>query len=44
MEIGDHWGMIRKVFNEAYQSCYHFAVATATRVGRHMSRPSVAFF
>ena len=33
MEIGDNWGMIREVFNEAYKSCFHFAVATVNKDG-----------
>ena len=28
MEIGDRWEMIRRVFDEAYKSCFHFAVAS----------------
>ena len=33
MEIGNRWEMIRKVFDEAYKSCYHFAVATVNEDG-----------
>ena len=28
MEIGDHWNEIQKIFDDAYKSCFHFAVAT----------------
>lgn len=38
MEIGDRWGMIRKVFDEAYKSCFHFAVASVNEDGSpHMT-------
>ena len=33
MEIGKHWGTIRSVFDEAYESCLHFAVATVNEDG-----------
>jgi uncharacterized protein len=33
MEIGDNWEMIRKVFDEAYKSCFHFAVASVNQDG-----------
>jgi hypothetical protein len=33
MEIGDNWEMIRKVFDEAYKSCFHFAVASVNTDG-----------
>ncbi len=33
MEIGDNWEMIRQVFDEAYKSCSHFAVATVNKDG-----------
>ncbi len=33
MEIGDRWGMISKVFDEAYKSCFHFAIATVNEDG-----------
>jgi len=33
MEIGDNWEMIRKVFDEAYKSCFHFAVASVNKDG-----------
>jgi len=28
LKIGNHWETIRAVFEEAYKSCFHFAVAT----------------
>ena len=35
MEIGDRWEMIRKVFDEAYKSCYPLRRGHAsTRMGR----------
>jgi len=33
MEIGNHWETIRAVFDEAYKSCLHFAVATVNEDG-----------
>jgi uncharacterized protein len=33
MGIGDHWETIRAVFDEAYKSCVHFAVATVNEDG-----------
>ncbi|MBN1375673.1 MAG: pyridoxamine 5'-phosphate oxidase family protein [Dehalococcoidia bacterium] len=33
MEIGDNWTTIRKVFDEAYKSCFHFAVASVNSDG-----------
>jgi hypothetical protein len=33
MEIGTHWDEIRKIFEEAYKSCFHFAVATVNPDG-----------
>ncbi len=33
MEISKHWGTIRSVFDEAYKSCLHFAVATVNEDG-----------
>jgi hypothetical protein len=33
MEIGDHWEDIRKVFDEAYKSCLHYAVASVNADG-----------
>lgn len=33
MQIGDHWGTIKEVFEEAYKSCFHFAVATVDEDG-----------
>jgi uncharacterized protein len=33
MEIGDHWEEIRAVFEEAFKSCSHFAVATVNEDG-----------
>ena len=38
MEIGDNWGTIRKVFDEAYKSCFHFAVATVNKDARDTDR------
>src|SRR4030043_2255895 len=33
MEIDNHWETIRAVFEEAYKSCSHFAVATINEDG-----------
>jgi len=33
MEIGNHWETIKSVFDEAYKSCLHFAVATVKEDG-----------
>ncbi len=33
MEIGQRWDTICRVFDEAYKSCYHFAVATVNEDG-----------
>lgn len=33
MEIGKHWKTILSIFNEAYKSCLHFAVATVNEDG-----------
>ena len=33
MEIGKHWETIRSVFDEAFKSCMHFAVATVNEDG-----------
>lgn len=33
MEIGNNWETIRKIFDEAYKSCFHFAVATVNPDG-----------
>jgi hypothetical protein len=33
MEIGKHWETIRAIFEEAYKSCVHFAVATVNEDG-----------
>ncbi len=33
MEIGEYWETIRAVFEEAYKSCFHFAVATVNPDG-----------
>ena len=33
MEIGSNWETIRAVFEEAYKSCVHFAVATVNEDG-----------
>src|SRR4030042_241584 len=33
MEIGKHWKTIRAIFEEAYKSCSHFAVATVNEDG-----------
>jgi hypothetical protein len=33
MEIGNHWDEIRKIFEEAYKSCFHYAVATVNPDG-----------
>ena len=33
MDIGNHWEAIRKVFDEAYKSCFHYAVASVNSDG-----------
>jgi predicted pyridoxine 5'-phosphate oxidase superfamily flavin-nucleotide-binding protein len=33
MEIGKHWETIRTIFEEAYKSCSHFAIATVNEDG-----------
>jgi len=33
MEIRNHWDEIRKIFEEAYKSCFHYAVATVNPDG-----------
>jgi len=33
MEIGNRWPEILKIFDDAYKSCFHFAVATVNRDG-----------
>jgi uncharacterized protein len=33
MEIGNRWEEIRNVFNEAYKSCFHYAVASVNKDG-----------
>jgi uncharacterized protein len=33
MKIGKHWEMIKTIFEEAYKSCSHFAVATVNEDG-----------
>ena len=33
MEIGNHWNEILKIFDEAYNSCFHYAVATVNADG-----------
>ena len=33
MEIGTHWDTIRNIFEEAFKSCTHFAVATVNEDG-----------
>jgi len=33
MEIGDRWPEIQKIFDDAYKSCFHFAVATVNPDG-----------
>jgi pyridoxine/pyridoxamine 5'-phosphate oxidase len=33
MEIGKHWETIRNIFDEAFKSCAHFAVATVNEDG-----------
>jgi len=33
MEIGNHWDEILKIFDEAYKSCFHYAVATVNPDG-----------
>jgi uncharacterized protein len=33
MEIGNHWGTIREVFEDGFKSCFNFAVASVGRDG-----------
>ena len=33
MQIGKHWQTIRALFEQAYQSCLHFAIATVNEDG-----------
>jgi uncharacterized protein len=33
MEIGNHWGTIKKVFEDGFKSCFNFAVASVGRDG-----------
>jgi hypothetical protein len=44
MEIGNHWGTIRKIFEEAYKSCMHFAIATVNEDGSPHVTPIGALF
>ena len=44
MEIGNHWAKIREIFEEAYKSCLHFAVATVNEDGSPHVTPIGALF
>jgi uncharacterized protein len=44
MEISNHWEAIRSVFEEAYKSCIHFAVATVNEDGTPHVTPIGALF
>jgi len=44
MKIDNHWGEIRKIFEEAYKSCMHFAIATVNEDGSPHVTPIGALF
>lgn len=44
MEIGDNWTTIRQVFDEAFKSCFHFAVASVNSDGSPHITPIGALF
>ena len=44
MEIGNHWATIRGVFEEAYKSCLHFAMASVNEDGSPHVTPIGALF
>ena len=44
MEIGKHWAAIREIFDEAYKSCLHFAMATVNEDGSPHVTPIGALF
>ena len=44
MEINNHWDEIRKIFEEAYKSCLHFAIATVNEDGSPHVTPIGALF
>ena len=44
MEIGKHWAAIREIFEEAYKSCLHFAVASVNEDGSPHVTPIGALF
>ncbi len=44
MDISHHWEMIRGIFEEAYKSCLHFAIATVNDDGTPHVTPIGAFF
>jgi hypothetical protein len=44
MKIGNHWETIRAVFEEAYKSCIHFAIATVNEDGSPHVTPIGALF
>ncbi|MBN2463034.1 MAG: pyridoxamine 5'-phosphate oxidase family protein [Dehalococcoidia bacterium] len=44
MEISTHWETIRKIFDEAYKSCSHFAIATVNDDGSPHVTPIGALF
>lgn len=33
MEIGDNWRMIQKIFDQAFKSCFHYAIGTVNQDG-----------
>jgi uncharacterized protein len=44
MDIGEHWEAIRAIFDEARDSCMHFAVATVSEDGSPHVAPIGALF
>jgi len=44
MEISHHWETIRRIFEEGYKSCSHFAVATVNDDGSPHVTPIAALF
>ncbi|GAH09230.1 unnamed protein product [marine sediment metagenome] len=44
MDISNHWETIRGIFEEAYKSCLHFAVATVNDDGTPHVTPIGALF
>jgi len=44
MKISHHWETIRKIFEEAYKSCSHFAIASVDKDGSPHVTPIAALF